>query len=121
MKKVGSRLRRHMAGVSEEIESHRAVSGVTEDGSSLAPSSTSSSLSDHWKCCGSDYPRCEIVFLTQVLGVYAVAIASIYNLMFNEKRSDRELWIALLSSALGYMLPGPALGPAKTSLSPIEA
>ena len=50
-----------------------------------------------------------------MLAVCAVVIASIYNLTVDSGRSDRELWIALLSSALGYMLPCPALDAYKTS------
>ena len=68
-----------------------------------------------WRCCGAEYPRREIVFFAQVAAIYAVVVAAIYNLTVGRDRSDRELWIALLSSALGYMLPNPALGPRKTS------
>ena len=46
--------------------------------------------------------------------MYAVVIASIYNLTV-DGGGDRELWIALLSSALGYMLPCPALDASKAS------
>ena len=100
-----------MAGVSEDADSYGTVNSVLEGRPSLTPSL---SLSDRWKCCGSNYPQREVVFLTQVLAVYVVVIAAIYNLTVNEERADLELWIALLSSAIGYMLPGPALGPAKT-------
>ena len=100
-----------MARVPEDVES---VGAVSHDGMSPPPPPPSlSGSSDRWRCCGSDYPRQEIVFLAQVLTVYAVTIASIYNLTVGDGRSDRELWIALLSSALGYMLPGPALGGSK--------
>lgn len=96
-----------MARVPEDVESVGAVSsGDSASRSSLA-------VSERWRCCGHDYPRLAVVFVAQVLTVYAVAIASIYNLTVGAERSDRELWIALLSSALGYMLPGPALGASK--------
>lgn len=95
-----------MARVPEDVESVGAVSNDGGGGRSLT-------TSERWRCCGADYPRLEIVFLAQVLTVYAVTIASIYNLTVGDGRSDRELWIALLSSALGYMLPGPALGASK--------
>ena len=55
-----------------------------------------------------NYPRREIVFGVQVLAVFTVVIAAIYNLTVGGS-ADRELWIALLSSALGYMLPSPGL------------
>ena len=85
-----------MEGLSQEVESRD---------SAMTP----------WKCCGAEYPRREIVFFAQVAAIYAVLVASVYNLTVGVERSDRELWIALLSSALGYMLPNPALGPRRAA------
>ena len=52
-------------------------------------------------------PINEIVFICQVLVVYSIIIASIYNLSIGT--NERELWIKLLSSAVGYLLPNPVL------------
>ena len=98
----------YYAEEAEEEEEEEEEEDEEEEGS------LTRSFSQVWKCCGSDYPRREIVFLTQVLAVYAVVIASIYNLTV-DGGGDRELWIALLSSALGYMLPCPALDASKAS------
>lgn len=105
-----------MARIPEDVESH-GVSSEEEEEETLEEEeeeegSLARSPSLVWKCCGSDYPRREIVFLTQVLAVYAVVIASIYNLTTDN--GHKELWIALLSSALGYMLPCPALDASNT-------
>ncbi len=49
----------------------------------------------------------EIVFISQVLIVYIVVFTSIVNLSINN--GDSNLWIALLGSCLGYILPSPKL------------
>ena len=119
-----------MARIPEDVESYGVISGDEEEieeeeedelegggggGGEEEEGSLSRSRSLVWKWCGSDYPRREIVFLAQVLAVYTVVIASIYNLTVDT--GHKELWIALLSSALGYMLPCPALDASKTSRS----
>lgn len=61
-----------------------------------------------WRVLGRRIPRKELVFLCQMVVILCVVIASIYNLSVGDgKRS--ELWTALLSSCLGYILPNPRL------------
>jgi len=66
-----------------------------------------SRTSSKWHFFGKILPRSEIVFFIQVLLVYIVVIVSIVNLTIG--RDDDKLWIALLSSSLGYILPSPSL------------
>ena len=48
-----------------------------------------------------------ILFVAQVVIVYIVICVSLYNLT---RGSDlKELWISLLSSSVGYILPSPML------------
>jgi len=48
------------------------------------------------------------VFLSQIIVVYIVIFAAIINLtLFPEGR--QELWITLLSSSIGYLLPSPTI------------
>ena len=71
---------------------------------------TPTSLSSHggrWNVFGSDVPKEEIVFFTQVILIYVIAITSIVNLKMDAKNDT--LWISLLSASLGYMLPAPNL------------
>ena len=56
---------------------------------------------------GSDVPKEEIVFFTQVILIYVIAITSIVNLTMEAKHET--LWTSLLSASLGYMLPAPPL------------
>lgn len=60
-----------------------------------------------WFMFGTRVPRSEIVFFCQVIIVYTVIVTSIYNLTTGHK--DGQLWTALLSSSLGYLLPNPTI------------
>lgn len=61
-----------------------------------------------WPICGKLMPRPEIVFICQMLVIYVVIGVSLFNLTSGDDK-DGKLWIALLSSCLGYMLPNPKL------------
>ena len=52
-----------------------------------------------WKCCGTEYPRREIVFFAQVAAIFAVLVASVYNLTVGVERSDRELGSAVFDES----------------------
>ena len=56
---------------------------------------------------GSKIPKEEIVYFCQIIIVYTVIITAIVNLSLGEEQ--RDLWITLLSSAIGYLLPNPRL------------
>ncbi len=68
----------------------------------------SHSGSSRWQFFGQTFPRSEIVFIVQVVLVYIVVIVSIVNLSIENNKNDK-LWITLLSSAIGYILPSPSL------------
>lgn len=60
-----------------------------------------------WNFFGHSLPRKEIVFFAQIGLVYIVTITCIINLtLYNDKS---QVWIALLSGCLGYILPNPTL------------
>ena len=48
-----------------------------------------------------------ILFAAQMIAVYIVISISLYNLTLNTE--NKELWISLLSSSVGYLLPSPVL------------
>ena len=60
-----------------------------------------------WHMFGRHVPRSEIVFCCQTLLVYVVAVTSLVNITLSN--GPLNLWIALLSSSLGYLLPHPSL------------
>ena len=60
-----------------------------------------------WTVCGQRFPRCEIVFFCQIILIYIVVLTSLVNLAL--KNGPINLWIALLGSCLGYLLPHPSM------------
>ncbi len=73
----------------------------------LADSDNVSENHSHWKFFGKRVPKAEIVFGSQVIMLYIVIIVCLVNLTLGN--GDSNLWTALLSSSLGYMLPAPTL------------
>ena len=69
------------------------------------PSPTSNT--SRWCFLGRRTPRGEIVYFTQILVIYSVIVVSLFNLTRGHEPSS--LWISLLSSCLGYVLPNPNL------------
>ena len=64
-----------------------------------------------WCLFGKFVPRAKIVFICQVIAIYAIISASIYNLSVDSDQSS--LWVSLLSSCLGYLLPNPTINKEK--------
>ena len=60
-----------------------------------------------WKVFGRHRPRSEIVFFCQTFLIYTVVVTSLVNLTL--KNGPINLWIALLGSCLGYLLPHPSI------------
>ena len=73
----------------------------------LLDSSETHSNNPQWQFCGRGVPKSEIVFFCQVIILYSVILTSIYNL--TKENGDSNLWTALLSSSLGYLLPHPTI------------
>lgn len=67
-----------------------------------------------WDVFGKRVPRSEIVFVCQLLVIYTVIGVSLFSLTRGKDCADNQLWIALLSSCLGYLLPNPRIDPPST-------
>ena len=52
-----------------------------------------------------------VLFACQMLIIFTVVIVSLINLTF--EWGSKNLWIILLTSCLGYILPNPKLKPSK--------
>ncbi|MEW8546108.1 MAG: hypothetical protein AB2693_21520 [Candidatus Thiodiazotropha sp.] len=63
--------------------------------------------SDPSKDCIRRVPKNTVTFIAQVIVVYGIIAASLYHLSFQSP--NQELWLILLSSAFGYILPSPGL------------
>ncbi len=66
----------------------------------------SGSHSSNWRVLGSKLPKTEIVFFAQVFLIYGVIITCLVNISLGRME---ELWMVLLTSCLGYLLPSPSL------------
>ena len=66
-----------------------------------------------WNVFGRSIPRSEITFFSQVIIIYIVIVTCIVNLSVGN--GDSNLWTALLSSCLGYLLPSPTIRKDKIS------
>ena len=89
----------------EEEEQDDIVAAAAAEDSTDAQNAEDSSTP--WHLFGTECPKEEIVFLGQVLVLFTVILISIYNLTTGHQNSN--LWTALLSNSLGYLLPNPTL------------
>jgi hypothetical protein len=64
---------------------------------------------------GNPIPKVEVVFFTQIIIIYIVIVTCIVNLSIGN--GDSNLWTALLSSSLGYLLPNPTVKRSKLVLN----
>ena len=80
---------------------------IAEEDTTDGREDDTTSTTSRWHLLCTDCPKSEIVFLCQVFVLYTVIVVSIYNLTFGH--TDSNLWTALLSSSLGYLLPNPSL------------
>ena len=65
---------------------------------------------DTWNIGRMRVSRSLIVYFLQVLIIYIVVLTSIYNLTRGYcNQTDQKLWVATLSSGIGYLLPNPTL------------
>ena len=64
-----------------------------------------------WKCCShTSVPRSEIVFFVQVTLIVLIIILCFSMLFFTANScEEKSIWIALLMSLVGYILPNPKL------------
>ena len=59
-----------------------------------------------WRLLGNNISKSEIVFFIQVILIYGVVITSLVNISLGD---TQELWVVLLTSCLGYLMPSPSL------------
>ena len=62
-----------------------------------------------WKLFGLEVPRSMILFVVQCTITFFLIVISLIQLMRASTCSERTMWIALLSSSVGYILQAPKL------------
>jgi hypothetical protein len=60
-----------------------------------------------WIFFGHNVPRSEIIFVLQAVLVFFLTIASVICIILSKTCEDTTVWVAILSSSVGYMLPAP--------------
>ena len=69
--------------------------------------SSTGSTQTTWRFMGRDVPKGEIVYFCQTLIILTLVVASLVNISL--QNGNTELWITLLSSSAGYVLPNPSI------------
>ena len=64
-------------------------------------------ITPHWKFCGENIPREEIVYFAQLFICISLIITSVVMLALHD--SNREYWMVCVSSSVGYIMPSPRM------------
>ena len=90
-----------------EIEGARGREGIPRDlpDGLMEDGSVDTTASD-WIVFGKPFPRSEVRFFGQIIILYIVIIACLINLSVGKGKLD-TLWISVLCSSLGTLLPSP--------------
>jgi hypothetical protein len=78
---------------------------------SLLDVSVASKKSQKWDIFGKKLPKREIEFFAQITIIYIIVIVSIVNLSIGK---PAELWLILVSTSLGCVMPSPHFRSLKT-------
>ena len=62
-----------------------------------------------WKCFGQTCNRSRVVFLSQFFVILLILACCIVRITLAETCEETTVWIAILSSTVGYILPSPKL------------
>ena len=62
-----------------------------------------------WIFCNKHLPRSEVVFISQCILVFILVLVSITCLAISKTCEETTVWVAILSSSVGYMVPPPKL------------
>ena len=62
-----------------------------------------------WKCFGQTCNRSLVVFLSQFFVILIILACCIVRITLAETCKETTVWIATLSSTVGYILPSPKL------------
>ena len=87
----------------DEIDSSHVVQDFVYDSNESERSS--------WKFCNNiNLPRSEVVFFVQMFVIFSLMTLCIIKLAFSSSNCEEtSVWISILSSLVGYILPNPRL------------
>ena len=111
-----------MAGVDLEAamgESLLTGSCPNDTSNALHQNTVPSVAANGWSWYRTRVPKNQVTYLTQVFLVYGIIAVSLSQLIL--QASNRELWLILLSTSVGYVLPSPRLKFLKPKISVTSA
>ena len=84
--------------------------------------SRTSGEGETWTCsaCCSKIPKNEVVYFCQVVLIYIIVFACLFNLSIGDKE-QHSIWWSLLSGSVGYLLPSPGIAKKKYESVPSNA
>ena len=87
----------------DEVDSSHVVQDFVYDSNESERSS--------WKLCNNiTLPRSEVVFFVQMFVIFSPMTLCIIKLAFSSSTCEEtSVWISILSSLVGYILPNPRL------------
>ena len=62
-----------------------------------------------WKLFGRTYIRSVFIFLSQIFVIVLMLVCAVVQIMLSTTCEETILWVAILSSTVGYILPSPKL------------
>lgn len=71
-------------------------------------------MGESWIIRNKKIPKAEVVFFSQMLVIYTVILAAIFNMSLG---NSSQVWLVLLSTCIGAILPSPKV---KTSAKTIR-
>ena len=94
--------------INMESETAQHLQGLRHQSSNLSEGTL------QWDMLGSKVPKKEVVYFTQMFVLLVIILACIINLSVPSLRSSEnpvpmELWVILLSTCMGCILPAPKL------------
>lgn len=93
-------------GEDDEGEDGDEVDMTVDESMAHHREGSTSSGSGQWFMMGRKFPRSEVKYFAQVVILYIVILTCLANLSIGNSELN-SLWITLLSSSIGYLLPSP--------------
>ena len=72
----------------------------------------------HWRLFGEKIPRAEIMYFAQLFMCVALIITCVVMQALHDP--NREYWMVVLSSLVGYIMPSPQLQKSNTQSRPVQ-
>ena len=63
-----------------------------------------------WTICSQECSRSFLFFSFQVIVILILVLTSVFRIILASTCEESSVWVAILSSCVGYVLPSPRLG-----------